>query len=110
MSLTTYEHRQVTFPAEFRNVEQGVTDERVMTLLLVPYGETSYLTPYAKGERFLRGAFRKAAAEFRARRMPLYLFRSHVHERAAGRALTLIDTPEGPLAEFKIAGTPTATR
>ena len=105
MSLTSYETREVTFPAEFRNVEAGAVDgERIMTLLLVPYGETSYLTKYAKGERFVRGAFRKAAAEFRGRRTPLYLFRSHAHERAAGKALTLVDTPEGPVAEFKIAG------
>jgi HK97 family phage prohead protease len=103
MSLDHFETREVTFPAEFRNAEQALTDERIMTLLLVPYGEVTYLTKHAKGERFIRGAFRKAAAEFRGRRSPLYLFRSHQHDRAVGKALSLAETPEGPVAEFRIA-------
>lgn len=105
MTLAQYESREATFPLELRNAEM-LKEERVMRLLLVPYGEVSHLTKYPKGERFLRGAFRKAASEFRGRRTPLYLFRAHQHDRAVGRALSLTDTPEGPVAEFRIAATP----
>lgn len=105
MGLANYEQREVTFPFEARNAEEPSIEQRIMRLLLVPYGEVSYLTKHPQGERFIRGAFRKACAEFRGRRTPLYLFRSHNHERAAGRALTLTDTAEGPVGEFRIAGT-----
>ena len=104
MTAVLLERREATFGLEVRNVE-SLDEQRVMTLLLVPYGEVSYLTPHPKGERFLKGAFRKAAAEFRGRRTPLYLFRSHNHDRAVGRALSLADSPDGPVAEFRIATT-----
>lgn len=98
----TIETRAATFPLEVRNVD---AEERVMTLMAVPYGEVSYLTPYPKGERFIKGAFRKAAAEFRGRRNPLYLFRNHQHDRAVGRTLTFVESEGGPLAEVRIAKT-----
>lgn len=104
MSIERFEQRDVGFPLEVRNAETMV-EERMMRLLLVPYGETSYLTKYQHGERFLKGAFRKAAAEFRGRRTPLYLFRSHNHDRAIGRATALTDTAEGPVGDFKIPQT-----
>ena len=104
MTLAQHETREACFPLELRNAE-SLQDERLMTLLLVPYGEVSMLTKYPKGERFLKGAFRKAASEFRGRRRDLYLFRSHQHDRAVGRAVSLQDSPEGPLAQFKIAST-----
>jgi HK97 family phage prohead protease len=100
------ETREIGFPLEVRNLEALDSEQRVMTLLLVPYGEVSHLTKWAGGERFVRGAFRKAAAEFRGRRTPFYLFRSHNHERAVGRALSLAETEEGPVAEFRIPNTP----
>ena len=81
MTLAQHETREACFPLELRNAE-SLQDERLMTLLLVPYGEVSMLTKYPKGERFLKGAFRKAASEFRGRRRDLYLFRSHQHDRA----------------------------
>lgn len=105
MTLAQHERREACFPLELRNAESLTSDQRLMSLLLVPYGEVSMLTKYPKGERFLRGAFRKACAEFRGRRRDLYLFRSHQHDRAIGRAVSLADTPEGPLAQFKIAAT-----
>jgi len=102
----TTERSDITFPIETRNDEALNAEQRIMSLLLVPYGEVSYLTKFTQGERFLRGAFKKAAAEFRGRRTPLYLFRAHNHDRAVGRALSLTETPEGPLAEFRVASTP----
>lgn len=106
MTLANLETREAVFPLELRNEEALDSEQRLMTLLLVPYGEVSHLTKYPQGERFLKGACRKAAAEFRGRRTPLYLFRSHQHDRAVGRALSLSDTPDGPVAQFKIAATP----
>jgi HK97 family phage prohead protease len=105
VSITDHESREALFGLEVRNAET-MAEERVMRLLLVPYGEVSHLTKYPQGERFLKGAFRKAASEFRGRKTPLYLFRAHEHSRAVGRATSLTDTAEGPIAEFKIAGTP----
>lgn len=102
--MTQHETREACFPLELRNAET-LQDQRLMTLLVVPYGEVSMLTKYPKGERFLKGAFRKAASEFRGRKRDLYLFRSHQHDRAVGRAVSLQDSPEGPLAQFKIAST-----
>jgi HK97 family phage prohead protease len=102
----TFEPRHATYPLETRNAEAMDPEQRIMTLRLVPYGEVSHLVKHPGGERFLKGAFRKAAAEFRGRRTPLYLFRAHAHERAVGRALSLADTPEGPVAEFRVAATP----
>lgn len=101
----TIERSDITFPIETRNEESLNAEQRIMTLRLVPYGEVSYLTKYAGGERFVRGAFKKAAAEFRGRRTPFYLFRSHNHDRAVGRAVSVADTAEGPLAEFRVAST-----
>lgn len=104
--MTTIETREAVFPLEVRNAEMLDKEQRIMRLLLVPYGEVSHLTKHAEGERFVKGAFRKAAAEFRGRRTPLYLFRAHQHDRAVGRALGLQETPDGPVAEYKIASTP----
>lgn len=106
MTLTDHESREALFSLELRNAEALTSEQRIMSLLLVPYGEVSHLTKYPQGERFLRGAFRKAASEFRGRKAPLYLFRSHEHNRAVGKALNLADSPEGPVAEFRVAKTP----
>jgi HK97 family phage prohead protease len=106
MSIHDREARAATFGLEARNMER--LEERILTALLVPYGETSMDTPYPNGERFLPGSFRKAVAEWRSakRPRPLLLFRSHDHGKALGQAVSLEDTPEGPVAEFRITTMP----
>jgi HK97 family phage prohead protease len=106
MSIHDREARAATFGLEIRNAER--LEERILTALLVPYGETSLDTPYPNGERFVAGAFRKAVSEWRSakRPRPLYLFRSHDHTRAVGQAVSLEDTPEGPVAEFRVTTLP----
>lgn len=105
MSLSDYKPEAVTFGVEFR--EAG-GDGRTLTGLIVPYGETTEDSPYAGGERFMPGAFRKAVREFRgrARKRPLLLFRGHDHGQAIGQATALSEDDEGLTGEFRVGRIP----
>jgi HK97 family phage prohead protease len=93
------------FTLEIR--EPGRLEERVLTALLLPYGSTSHDAGVPGGERFLPGAFRKTIQERKAsKRRPLLLFRAHDYSKPVGVAEMLKDTPEGPVAEFRLARTP----
>jgi len=102
MALGDYEQRALDFPLEIREVSAR---KRIAELLLVPYGETTMDAGNPRGERFLRGSFRKAASEFRGRKRPLYLFRAHEHGRAVGQAMSLQESAEGPIGEFRMGRT-----
>lgn len=66
---------------------------------MVPYDETSYLTPDPGGERVVRGAFTKSA---RQRGDRIFLFRQHVHDRPVGRAVSFADEADGLHGTFRI--------
>jgi len=83
-------------PMEVRAVD---ADERTVTGVVVPYDETSYLTPTPGGERVLRGAFTKSA---RQRGNQIFLFRQHAHDRPVGRAVGFVDETDGLHGTFKI--------
>jgi len=92
-----------TFDLELR--ETAGMEQRIVTAMLVPYGETSMSTEHRGGERFIRGAFRKSVADRARAKRPLLLFRAHDHGKPVGKALSLKDTEAGPLGEFRIAET-----
>lgn len=87
-----------TFPA----LELRVPDdsERIVEGIVVPWGETSYLTPDPKGERFRPGSLTRTIAEKGDR---VKLFRSHDHDRAIGKAIAWKPDHElGCWAQFRI--------
>ena len=99
MGIETREPSQAIFQAEYRGLVEGV-----LTLLAVPYGETSYDTPYPNGERFMPGSFRKAVQVSKGKKQPPWLlFRNHEHGQAIGRALKAEDTAEGLLIDFRLS-------
>ena len=59
----------VTFPLELRVAD---LDERIVEGIVVPYGETSFLTPEPAGERFLRGSLTRTVNERGAERVKLF--------------------------------------
>lgn len=90
---------RVVFPIELRSV-----DERIVEGILVPWNETSYLTPDPAGERFLPGSLTRSV---RARGDRLKLFRNHDHSTAIGRVRKLDPKHEGGLwGSWEIARTP----
>jgi HK97 family phage prohead protease len=105
MSVGDYKPEVATFGVEFR--EAG-GDGRTLTGLIVPYNETTEDSPYAQGERFVPGSFRKAVREFRgrSRKRPLLLFRGHDHSTAIGLATDLTEGDEGLVGEFRLGRTP----
>jgi hypothetical protein len=92
--------------ATFAGVELRVPDtsERIVEGIVVPYGETTFLTDDPRGERFRPGSLTRTIKERGDR---VKLFRSHDHSQAVGRALQWKATHEGGCwAQFRIAATP----
>lgn len=83
-------------PMELRDVNP---DGRTLEGVVVPYDETSYLTPNPAGERVLRGAFTKSAKQRAGR---VFLFRNHDHGHPVGRAVTFEDADDGLHGTFQI--------
>lgn len=75
--------------------------EGVLEGICAPYDETTFLAGEGRGERILRGAFRKTAREQQGH---LKLFRDHDHSRPIGYAQKISDRhPDGLWAAFKLA-------
>jgi HK97 family phage prohead protease len=92
--------------ATFPGLELRVPDmsERIVEGIVVPWGETSYLTDDPRGERFRPGSLTRTIKE---RGHLVKLFRSHEHGTAVGKALQWKATNEGGCwAQFRIAATP----
>lgn len=88
----------VTFPA----LELRVPDvsERIIEGIVVPWGETTFLTADPKGERFTPGSLTRTVTEKGGR---IKLFRAHQHDRAVGRAVAWKPDHElGCWAQFRI--------
>lgn len=83
-------------PMEIRGVD---TAERVLEGVVVPYDEVSYLTPDPGGERVMRGAFTKSAAQ---RGDKIFLFRGHDHSHPVGKAVKFTDSDDGLHGTFRI--------
>ncbi len=79
------------------------TSERIVEGIVVPWGETSYLTPDPKGERFRPGSLTRTITE-RGDRVKLY--RNHDHNTAVGKSIQWKNTKAGMWAQFRIANTP----
>jgi HK97 family phage prohead protease len=98
------ESTSVLYPVEWRTVS---TDERIVAGIVVPWNETSYLTPDPKGERFLPGSLTRTV---KARGDRLKLFRGgreHQHESAIARPVELdARHPDGLWASWRIGRTP----
>lgn len=94
----------VTFDLELRDVA-GMTEQRIVTARLVPYGEVSMTTEHRGGERFVKGAFRKSINDLSKAKRPLLLFRAHDHKRPVGKALELREQDDGPMGSFRVAAT-----
>jgi uncharacterized protein len=71
--------------ATFAAVELRVPDtaERVVEGIVVPWGETSFLTPDPKGERFMPGSLTRTVTD----RPKVKLFINHRHDEAVGKAV-----------------------
>lgn len=79
------------------------TDERIVEGIVVPWNETSFLTPDPRGERFRSGSLTRSLKERRDR---IKLFRNHDHNVAVGRMTDHKSTDAGMWAQFRIAATP----
>jgi len=102
--MTTAETTSVIYPIEWRTVS---TDERIVGGIVVPWNETSYLTPDPKGERFLPGSLTRTV---KARGDRLKLFRGgreHQHDSAIARPINLDPRhADGLWIDWKIGRTP----
>jgi uncharacterized protein len=92
----------VTFPAlELRVAD---LDERTVEGIVVPYGETSFMTPDPAGERFVEGSLNRTIRD-RGDRVKLY--RNHDYGRAVGRSVRWNPKDDrGLFGSFHIAETP----
>lgn len=91
--------------ARFAALELRVasTTERVVEGVVVPWNETSYLTPDPKGERFMPGSLTRTIKDRGSR---IKLFRGHDHSRAVGVPLEWDATRDaGVWASFHVAET-----
>jgi HK97 family phage prohead protease len=80
------------------------TDERLIEGIVVPYGETSFMTPDPRGERFMPGSLTRTVKE---RGQMIKLYRTHDHNVAVGRPVAWNTKHEGGCwAQFRIANTP----
>jgi HK97 family phage prohead protease len=79
------------------------TAERIVEGIVVPWGETSFLTPDPRGERFRSGSLTRTIKE-RGDRVKLY--RTHEHAVAVGKPTAWKNTDAGLWASFRIAATP----
>jgi hypothetical protein len=95
----------VVVHATFPSLELRIPDraERIVEGIVVPWDETSYMTPDPRGERFVAGSLTRSVAE-RGDRVKLFV--THDHDRAVGRALAW-DTEHraGLWGRFRIAET-----
>jgi hypothetical protein len=92
--------------ATFGALELRVPDpsERIVEGIVVPWAETSFLTPDPRGERFIAGSLTRSLGERGER---IKLFHAHDHGRAVGRPLAWKPDHElGCWAQFRIAKTP----
>lgn len=74
-------------------------DQRLITGIVSPYDEISYMTPDPSGERIMRDAFTKSLKE-RATKIPLC--RAHNHAHALGMSREWLDSPDGLTATFHV--------
>lgn len=98
----TVELTTVAFPLA---LELRVTDagERTLEGIVVPYGETTFLTADPAGERFVAGSLNRTVTDRGAR---VKLFRAHDHSRAVGRAVGWDpDNRRGLWGAFRVAAT-----
>jgi HK97 family phage prohead protease len=92
----------VTFTA----LELRVPDmsERIVEGIVVPWGETSFMTPDPRGERFMPGSLTRTVKE---RGHMIKLYRTHDHKVAVGKSLKWdVKNEAGCWAQFRIANTP----
>ena len=88
-----------TFPALELRVPD--TSERIVEGIVVPWGETTYLTENPAGERFRPGSLTRTVKE-RGERIKLY--RTHDHTRAIGKPVAWKTNHDGGCwAQFRIA-------
>lgn len=86
-----------TLAMEIRAVEESA---RIITGIVAPYDEVSYLTPDPAGERIGRGAFAKSIRQ-RSTRIPLFI--GHDHKGAAvGLSTDWDDGGEGLIGSFRV--------
>jgi hypothetical protein len=77
------------------------TEGRMVTGVVAPYDEVSYLAPDPAGERIIRGAFAKSIAQ---RGDKILLFVGHAHDGAAvGRAVDWLDDETGLTGTFRVS-------
>ena len=80
------------------------TSERIVEGIAVPWGETSFLTPDPRGERFRPGSLTRTVKE---RGHLVKLYRTHDHKTAVGKAVQWKPNHEdGCWVQFRIAATP----
>lgn len=81
--------------------------ERIVEGIVVPWGETTFLTPDPKGERFEPGSLTRTLAEKAEKGQTVKLFRNHQHDQAVGRAVAWKPDHElGCWAAFRIGSGP----
>ena len=72
---------------------------RIVTGIVAPYDQTTYLVPDPAGERIRRGAFRRSLTH-KADKIPL--FRNHDRGMRMGVSRSFAETPEGLVGEFRV--------
>jgi uncharacterized protein len=81
---------------ELRSVSEP---ERLITGIVAPYDEVTYLTGDPHGERMRRGAFTKSIQE-RGAKIPL--LKNHDVTRKLGKSRCFREAPEGLIGEFVV--------
>lgn len=96
---------QVTFPA--LELRTGDTAERIVEGIVVPWGETSFLTPDPRGERFRPGSLTRTLSDKQRKQQTVKLFRNHHHDQAVGRSIGWKPNHElGCWMQFRIGSGP----
>jgi HK97 family phage prohead protease len=91
----------VTFPGlELRVASES---ERLVEGIVVPWGETSFLTPDPKGERFRSGSLNRTLTDSMDR---VKLLINHDTNARAGKAVAWKNTDAGCWMQFRLAKTP----
>jgi HK97 family phage prohead protease len=83
-------------PMAIRSVSEP---ERIISGIVAPYDETTYLVPVPGGERIKRGAFARSINN-RGDKVPL--FRNHDRDVRMGVSRSLVETGDGLLGEFLV--------
>jgi hypothetical protein len=93
-----------TTTATFGALELRVPDmsERIVEGIVVPWDETSFLTPDPNGERFRPGSLNRTLGDRDRQRRPVLLFRNHNHEKAVGKSLSWENRDNGCWMQFRI--------